>query len=78
MYTDAELVEMGLQPHHLGTEVDAVVVQSDHREYADLRPEDVPGARLVVNGRPGLDLDLGGEPDVIVVGIGSPASADAD
>ena len=61
---------MGFEPHHLGTEVDAVVVQSDHREYADLRPEDVPGARLVVNGRPGLVIDFGGEPEVVVVGIG--------
>ena len=78
MYTDDELVAMGLEPHHLGAEVDAVVVQSDHREYADLRPEDVPGARLVLNGRPGLIIDLGGEPEVVVVGIGSPASPDAD
>ena len=78
MYSDDELSAMGLQPHHLGTEVDAVVVQSDHREYADLVPEDVPGARLVVNGRPGLALDLGGRPDVIVVGVGTTPSRDAE
>lgn len=70
MYSDEELGAMGFEPHQLGSEVDAVVVQSDHREYASLRPEDVPGARLVINGRPGLALDLGGAPDVVVVGVG--------
>ena len=69
---------MGFRPHHLGSEVDAVVIQSDHREYAGLRPEDVPGARLVVNGRPGLDIDLGGEPEVIVVGVGTIGSSGED
>lgn len=77
MFSDEELAALGFAPYHLGTEVDAVVVQSDHRAYADLRAEDVPGARLLVNGRPGLAIDLGGEPDVVVVGVGTrpPASA---
>ena len=34
-------------------------------------PDDIPGARLVLNGRPGLRLDLGGEPEVVVVGTGT-------
>lgn len=70
MYSDQELVELGLTPHHLGSPVDAVVVQSDHAAYAGLRAEDVPGARVVINGRPGLPLDLGGTPPVVVVGNG--------
>lgn len=78
MYSDDELAAMGFRPHHLGSEVDAVVIQSDHREYAGLRPADVPGARLVVNGRPGLSLDLGGEPEVIVVGVGTIGSSGDD
>lgn len=75
MYTDAELETLGLSPHHLGEEVDAVVVQSDHADYADLRAEDLPGARVVVNGRPGLRLDLGDGPEVLVVGKGSADSS---
>jgi len=78
MYSDDELVALGFQPHHLGDEVDAVVVQSDHAQYADLTPDDIPGARLVLNGRPGLRLDLGGKPEVVVVGTGTvdPPAAD--
>ena len=71
LYTDDELAALGFAPHHLGEQVDAVVVQTDHREYADLAPADLPGARLVVNGRPGLRLDLGGGPEVVVVGVGT-------
>lgn len=69
-YSDEELAGLGFRPHHLGTEVDAVVVQADHAEYADLASADVPCARVVVNGRPGLRLDLGGTPEVLVVGEG--------
>lgn len=74
MFSDEELAALGFAPYHLGTEVDAVVVQSDHREYAALRHEDVPGARVVVNGRPGLTLALGPDVEVLVVGVGAPQS----
>ena len=70
---DGELTALGLQPHHLGEETDAVVIQTDHSEYSDLTPADIPGARLVINGRPGLGLDLGGKPNVVVVGNGRPS-----
>lgn len=71
LYSDDELVGLGFAPYHLGEEVDAVVVQADHREYADLRSADLPGARVVLNGRPGLRLDLGAGPKVVVVGAGT-------
>lgn len=78
MYSDDELVALGLEPYHFGEQVDAVVVQTDHAAYKDLSAADVPGARLVLNGRPGLHLDLGGAPEVVVVGTGTgnPPSAD--
>lgn len=77
MYTDAELESLGFTPHHLGEEVEAVVVQSDHAGYAGLRAEDLPGARIVVNGRPGLRMDLGDGPEVVVVGVGTADSSAA-
>lgn len=51
MYTDAELTALGFAPYHLGEPVDAVVVQSDHAEYADLAPGRTPGVRTLVDGR---------------------------
>jgi nucleotide sugar dehydrogenase len=76
MYSDEELGALGFETYHLGEHVDAVVVQADHPEYADLRASDLPGARIVVNGRPGLRLDLGGGPKVVVVGTGAESAVD--
>ena len=75
MYADEELVALGFEPHHLGEQVDAVVIQTDHAEYRDLAATDIPGARVVYNGRPALGLDLG--PDVTVVSVGTGSSESA-
>lgn len=57
MYTDDELAGLGFTAHALGTEVDAVVVHTDHAEYAELAPADLPGAKVLLNGRASLRLD---------------------
>ncbi|WP_116049062.1 nucleotide sugar dehydrogenase [Amycolatopsis palatopharyngis] len=51
LYTDDELRALGFEPYHLGEKVDAAVVQADHREYAGLGPDDLPGVRTFVDGR---------------------------
>ena len=71
MYSDDELTALGFAPHALGSQVDAAVIQSDHAEYADLGPADVPGIRVLVNGRPGLRVDPSIAPEVVVVGVGT-------
>jgi len=68
MYSADELAGLGFEPHRLGDPVDAVILQADHAEYADLRSADIPGARVVLNGRPGLRIRLDAGPDVVVVG----------
>jgi nucleotide sugar dehydrogenase len=50
MYTAEELEALGL-PAHRGEGVDAAVVQADHREYAALSPADLPGVKVLVDGR---------------------------
>lgn len=50
LYSDDELVELGL-PVHDGGEVDAVIIQADHPEYATLTPADVPGVMTLLDGR---------------------------
>jgi UDP-N-acetyl-D-mannosaminuronate dehydrogenase len=50
MYTADELAALGLPPHD-GAEVDAAVIQSDHAEYAKLTPADLPGVKVLVDGR---------------------------
>lgn len=51
LYEDGELESLGFTPHHLGGEVDAVVVQADHAEYRELTPEEFPGIRAFIDGR---------------------------
>jgi nucleotide sugar dehydrogenase len=51
LYSDAELSALGLTPYNEGDGVDAAVVQTDHAAYADLRAKDLPGIRVLVDGR---------------------------
>lgn len=50
LYTPEELEALGL-PAHRGEPVEAAVIQADHREYATLSPEDLPGVTVLVDGR---------------------------
>lgn len=51
MYDDAELEKLGFTPYHLGEPVDAAVVQADHPEYRELSASELPGVRVLVDGR---------------------------
>lgn len=51
MYTDDELVNLGLRPYHRGERADAAVLQADHEEYATWNIGDLPGIRTILNGR---------------------------
>ena len=51
LYTDDELAAYGWTAHHVGDAADAVVVQTDHADYAALGAADFPGVRVLVDGR---------------------------
>ncbi|WP_030482960.1 nucleotide sugar dehydrogenase [Nocardioides aequoreus] len=70
LYTDDELGTLGFVPHHLGEQVDAAVVHTDHDDYRRLTAGDLPGARAVFDGRD-MVADLG--PGIAVRTIGRPA-----
>jgi len=50
MYTNAELEAHGL-PAHEGQPVTAAIIQADHAEYRVLGESDLPGVRVLVDGR---------------------------
>ncbi|MFJ6383779.1 nucleotide sugar dehydrogenase [Kitasatospora sp. NPDC092039] len=50
LYEAEELAALGLPPH-LGEPVVAAVLQADHPEYRDLTPVDLPGVRVLLDGR---------------------------
>jgi nucleotide sugar dehydrogenase len=71
MYTDDELRALGFEPYRLGAEVDLAILQADHAEYYDLSSQDLPGVRVVVDGRRVIDAVRFPDATVIVVGKGS-------
>jgi UDP-N-acetyl-D-mannosaminuronic acid dehydrogenase len=75
LYHDAELAALGFAAWD-GGPIDAAVVQADHAAYAELTTGDLPGARVVVDGR-GV-LDPARLPGVAVRRIGRPENAAQD
>jgi UDP-N-acetyl-D-glucosamine dehydrogenase len=71
LYNDSELRELNLEPYHIGEPCDAVITHTDHREYAVLRPEDLPGVRAVVDGRAITDAKRWADIPRQVLGIGT-------
>lgn len=51
MYEPAELAAYGFRAYAMGEPVDVAIIQADHREYATLAARDLPGLRLLVDGR---------------------------
>jgi len=51
LYTDTELSNLGFAPYHYGDNVDAGLVQTDHREYYELSSNQLPGIRTFLDGR---------------------------
>ena len=54
LYTGDELTALGFTPWDHAP-VDAAIVQTDHPEYQQLGPADIPGAQAVLDGRGVLD-----------------------
>ncbi|NUR83747.1 MAG: nucleotide sugar dehydrogenase [Nonomuraea sp.] len=67
LYGGAELAALGLPPHR-GEPVTAAIVQADHAEYRTLGARDLPGVRVVVDGRRVCDPALWEGVPVVVIG----------
>lgn len=75
MYTDDELAGYGWTPYHLGEPVDLAIVQADHPEYATLTPADLPGLRLLLDGRRVTDPTAFTGTPRLTIGGGEPGTA---
>ena len=67
MFTAVELEGLGLVPHR-GEDVTAAVIQADHVEYADLAQSDLPGVKVLVDGRRITDPAKLGDIRRVVIG----------
>ncbi|MDN6624111.1 MAG: nucleotide sugar dehydrogenase [Acidipropionibacterium jensenii] len=70
MFTDAELEKFGFTPYHVGEPVDGALLQADHPEYKDFTPADLPGIKVLVDGRHVVDPAKWDGVKVIVIGDG--------
>ena len=70
LYADDELRALGFEPYTIGDPVDIAFLQTDHAEYREIAPVDLPGVRLLVDGRARTDPALWAGTPRIVVGVG--------
>jgi nucleotide sugar dehydrogenase len=71
LYTDDEIRAFGWEPYALGEQADLAIVQADHADYKTIRPEDLPGIRLLVDGRNTTDAAAWtGVPRLVIGGGG--------
>jgi UDP-N-acetyl-D-mannosaminuronic acid dehydrogenase len=73
LYSDDELAALGLTPWD-HEPIDAAIVQADHAEYAQLSAADLPGVRVVLDGRGILNADSLAATGVTVEQIGRPST----
>ncbi|GAA4593318.1 nucleotide sugar dehydrogenase [Actinoplanes octamycinicus] len=67
LYRDAELTALGL-PAWTGEPVEAAIVQADHAEYRTLTQADLPGVKVLVDGRRVTDPARWGDIRRLVIG----------
>ena len=70
LYSDDELRALGFEPYRLGDQVDVAVLQTDHGDYRALTPADLPGIRLLVDGRNATDAAAWAGTPRVVFGAG--------
>jgi nucleotide sugar dehydrogenase len=67
LYTDEELRGLGFEPYAIGDPADVAVLQTDHADYKTLTPTDIPGVKLLVDGRNASDpAAWAGTPRIVV------------
>ena len=70
LYSEEELLALGLEPFNLGETCDAVIIQADHEMYANLSLTDFPSAKFMVDGRNITSLEFRSSLPNYVIGIG--------
>ncbi len=68
MYTDEELASFGWVPFHLGESADVAIIQADHVEYRNISATDIPGIKLLFDGRRVTDPALWSRTPRMVIG----------
>ena len=70
LYNDEELASLGFDAHRMGDPADLAIIQTDHADYKSLTAADLPGIKLLVDGRNVSDAALWRGTPRIVLGKG--------
>jgi nucleotide sugar dehydrogenase len=70
LYSADEIAQLGLSPQELGEECDVAILHTNHEEYKNLKPDDLPGVKLVFDGRNFLSEEIRSSLNVLVLGKG--------
>jgi UDP-N-acetyl-D-glucosamine dehydrogenase len=76
LFHDEELAALGFVPWDRVSAIDAAIIQADHRAYSHLDHDDLPGVKVIVDGRGVLNPDR--LPGVPIRRIGRPDDAGQD
>ena len=71
LFSSQEIVKLGFSPYVLGENIDVAVIQADHEEYVNISPKDIPGAKLIFDGRNILDTNFL-DKEIKVLKLGKP------
>jgi UDP-N-acetyl-D-mannosaminuronate dehydrogenase len=77
MFSDSEISSMGFSPFRFGEKCDALILQTNHGEYLNIRPEDFPGAAFFVDGRNFSPQSFRASIKTHVIGIGKDSRVDS-
>ena len=70
LHTPQELARLGFTPWREGESIDVAILQADHAAYREFGAADLPGVRVVVDGRRALDPARFADVTFLVVGRG--------
>lgn len=74
LFSNEELIDLGLIPFERGQAARAAILQADHAEYLEWGPADISGLRVLVDGRGYLEADVWAS-QCAFLRIGSPTIA---
>lgn len=55
LFSETEILSLGLEPHRLGDPCDIAIIQADHTLYSTLTVNDFPQTKLIIDGRNIID-----------------------
>lgn len=70
LYSSDELIALGLRPYELGEACDGAVLHTNHDVYRNLSADDLPGVRIMADGRNFISKDFKDNVKTYVLGKG--------